>query len=694
MSDEPPVKPEIEENGKQLSLVAPQPLMIRPSVGARALESIIPGRGKLLLFCWLLAALALALIFGSLQNATTRFYGIAESQTRSVSFQYPVEIVTVPVVAGQQVEKASRLLQVKRFDLEIKRAVIEDKVSEISAQRASLKRAIAADIERLDGERLAATEALTTKIENLATRYRLNRRLAGSLSPETAEPTAPDENPMLVHIDGLKAERRQIENLYQARVSRLRKELQQKQDPDTARLAELQKQKQELARQSQALSIVAPFDGSVGSIAFKPGEQVEAFREVMSVIGSSTRQIKAYIHEAVVHEARIGQTVWVQPLDANGTDLEFSGRIVSMGNRIVEYPARLKRNPLVSAWGREVIVEVEADTDLLVGEKVAVLLTRPEPIVDRVIAQMDRFLPISSVLAKVSALPAALVISPSALIEISIDPASIEASGLVVSAGAGGFYLVSDEHAAVFEVDARGEVQASIELPPKLDLDDIESISHDGGWYYLLSSLSAKKSGRSDSRRHRIARLEIAGGGIESLQSTDLYQVLQQLRQETDSGGELKRFLDAASLPENLEIEAQRVVGDNLFLGFKKPFNRDGLVTLLKLEGVNALFAGGAVEANIWHQLDLRHPVTRQVTRLTDFDIGHRGLYLLSVGRDDGKVTSLIWHYDFALKRLHLLTCYEALIAEGISVNAAENLATIVFDGGGKSPSRMASLEI
>lgn len=50
-----------------------------------------------------------------------------------------------------------------------------------------------------------------------------------------------------------------------------------------------------------------------------------------------------------------------------------------MGNRIVEYPARLKKNPEVPVWGREVLVRLYTlEHTLLCGEKVQVFLENPE----------------------------------------------------------------------------------------------------------------------------------------------------------------------------------------------------------------------------------------------------------------------------------------------------------------------------
>ncbi|MGI9285455.1 MAG: hypothetical protein ACR2P1_08695, partial [Pseudomonadales bacterium] len=46
-------------------------------------------------------------------------------------------------------------------------------------------------------------------------------------------------------------------------------------------------------------------------------------------------------------------------------------------SRIVEFPVRLKVNPLAQAWGREVVIRLNDDHSLLLGEKVSVQLDPP-----------------------------------------------------------------------------------------------------------------------------------------------------------------------------------------------------------------------------------------------------------------------------------------------------------------------------
>ena len=118
------------------------------------------------------------MLFSNMQGTATQFHGIAETQQQAISFQYPVEIVEIPVVEGQSVNTQTRLLQVRRYDLDIDLAVIDEKINEIGARRATTRRASNAEIINLRAERRAKLASINTLIQGLQTRYDLNQALA------------------------------------------------------------------------------------------------------------------------------------------------------------------------------------------------------------------------------------------------------------------------------------------------------------------------------------------------------------------------------------------------------------------------------------------------------------------------------------------------------------------------------------
>ena len=627
--------------------------------------------------------------FCQIQGEATQFYGIAESQVRSISFQYPVEIVEVPVVEGQRINRNSRLLEVRRYDLDVNLLVLDERINEIRAEHVATRHMVTAEIASLEAERGAQIETFKTKINSLETQLRHNQALVDSISGDD-EPATTIESPLQVKIRGLSAEKLQTRQMFQARIELQKQKLADTSGPDDARIAELEKQKNELLRQSQALVVQAPFPGSVGSVMFKQGEQVDAFNPVIVIQGNHTRHIKGYIHEAVSNHVQIGQTVWIQSLSAVGDETLTRGEVESLGSRIVEYPARLKRNPLVAAWGREVVISVAPENGILQGAKVSVLLNKPQTILSSSTDLMNRYLPITSALAWNKSNPELTLESPRD-IEVQIDklnPAQIEASGIVWNPDSRSFMLVSDEQSALFELTTSGKIINQFSLDSVGEITDLESISRDGSNYYLAASLSHNKKQELKPKRRKLMRLRLTGHDIHAGESIDLYQALLGLLESDQVSEALRDFIRGGIDNKTLDLEGHAVIDNNLYLGFKAPFDANGNTVILKLRDVNSLFRGEAVDASIWMRFDLGNSESGKRNRLSGFAINEFAIYLLTVAGDKDQLASYLWRFDFTHQKLTRMAEYPGLRGEGISIEAGESVATIVFDGEGKSPSQ------
>jgi len=675
--------------GSELSLLSHYPMMRKRSLIARAVERVVPAKSRFLGFVWILAVAAILLLLQGIQGAATQFYGIAESQLRSISFQHPVEIVDIPVVEGEQVSFDTRILEVRRYDLDIELQVIDEQINEIRARQASTRHLASAEIANLKAELSARQQALTTQIDNLESTHRLNQKLLASISTEKTSGSA-ESSPMRVRIDGLKAEQKRLEQLYRARIHQQQQKPTDLSGPGDARSAELEKNKSELRRQSQALVVRAPFAGSIGSVLFKRGEQVAAFSPVISIQGSHPQNIKGYIHEAVSNHVQIGQTVWVQSLNAIGDNQLVRGRVDSLGSRIVEYPERLKRNPLVSAWGREAIISIKPGSGILQGEKVTVMLQRPEPPQQRLTRLLNEYLPIAEVQAWVgeSVYPAT---SAAAAIEVRIDVSEsrqIEASGLVWYPPAEIFLLVSDEHSAIFEFRPDGVLRAQLDLDEDGGVDDLESISMDDGYLYLAASMSKPRKGERQPERSRFLRIKLQRGAIESSESIDLAGLLAELANNPQTEARTRAFLNTAFKSGDIDLESHAVRDNRLYLGFKAPLDVDSGSVILQLDDVNGLFAGRPPTTSIWLSVKLGKATNDKRRRLSDFVLADDGIYLLSVAAAGKQSISFLSHYNPDSGALTDIAEYPGLKAEGISLDPGAKTATIVFDGGGKAPSR------
>ena len=77
-----------------------------------------------------------------------------------------------------------------------------------------------------------------------------------------------------------------------------------------------------------------------------------------------------YIPEGQLTSLELGDTLIVRSVQ----DQEYviSGQIIGLGNKIRELPIRMRRDPTVQAWGREVLLKIPVDNLLMQGERVLI----------------------------------------------------------------------------------------------------------------------------------------------------------------------------------------------------------------------------------------------------------------------------------------------------------------------------------
>lgn len=646
-----------------------------------------PVKNRLLVSFWLLALFLSGVIAQYYQATSQQFFGIAGSMERSISFQYPVEIVDITVVEGSKVKRGELLLEVKRFDLAANLSIVDDEISEIKVRKSELTATTTAEVKRLEAEKRAAQSELDIQIARLESRLVLNTQWSThqSKSPESAGVSS--NNILMVKLRGLQQQRKYSTSSYQATIDNFRQQLSSRERPADVKLSVLVKRKQELERQMASLTVNSDFDGSVGSVLFTRGEQVPMFSPIMTLHGESTSFVKAFIHEAVLNEVKIGQKVWVESLTSGKDGAVLSGRVESLGNRIIEYPERLKRSPLVSAWGREVIVELEQMNDLLLGEKVVVILSEPKSWISA-LNDISGLSDLVNIFFKAVYAESAFR-KDGAIHKIKtkrLKSESIEASGLVWDAVAQTYWLISDESRSLFEFGHNGELLQKMEIRG-LELDDAESISMDKDSLYIAASVSSNKSGKMKNKRKKLVKLKRDGERWVYDRELDLHAVLVNLADSESNDGETRRFLAKALHDNSIDIEAHQVIDDRLYLGFKSPSNSAGESVILKIGALDSLFAKRPIHAEIWKKLQLFDANSRRTMAISDMLIYSNRVYLTGVDTDAGKSNSGLWKLDYNRTQADQIASFVGYKAEGIAINRSTKEVTIVFDGGSKADS-------
>jgi len=268
----------------------------------------------------------------------------------------------------------------------------------------------------------------------------------------------------------------------------------------------------------------------------------------------------------------------------------------------------------------------------------------------------------------------------------------IEASGILWQANQSHFLLISDEkyqdQSAVFIMDDRGTVTARLGMQQQ-SIDDLESISSDGNYTYILSSLSHTKKGKLKAKRKKLMRFKYLNNQIIEHQAIDLYRILKKIKDKQPQK-RLTLFLEQAINNHSLDIESHFVKNNQLYLGFKSPFENSNKTLIIRVNNLSALFNGSDPSAEIWKTISLSDSETGEPMQLSDMLLVNNNLFLLSISRSPTK-KSVLSHYLVDKDVLEEIRQFSGLKAEGIAYQAEKSIFTVVFDEGNKTVSKYVS---
>lgn len=630
---------------------------------------------------WLIALISIYILSSSFSDKSLHFFGIAGEREQTIKFQYPVEVVQSFVVAGKEVKQGQNILEVKRHQLSSDMSGLDQEIKKYKLRKQETINTINTKLANLNAKKQAVIADMDYQINILQLRLKMNADMINSISGKNGKKT----DIQSTELKDLKRKRHFSVKAIQAEIDGLSQQLNASKRPIDEHINELHTRKKELQRQSVSLKVKAQFDGRIGSVNFKAGELVSPFQPIMSVHSRIPRYIKGYINENILNDVKVGQKVWVNSISLKKGNNSMIGVVESLGNRIVEYPERLKKHPMVPAWGREVIVRLNnVDNLLLFGEKVQVLLQNPQQ------GEESGF-----VISDAKASPESVFDSQSSVQTIkskdsTIAAGKIEASGIVWNPVAGHYLLISDEKSKnqdnLFIMDEMGVVLTSLSVQEgkQFKIDDLESISIDSDFVYILSSLSHSKKGKLKPKRKKILRFKYQQQRITEQQEINLYEVLTAIKEAQTSDRTLVSFLTQAIENHSMDIESHFVKNNDLYLGFKAPNASNHNTLIIRLHDVQAMFDGKIPQAEIWKNIALLDPETGEPMQLSDMVMAYKQLFLLSVSRSSAQ-KSVLWRYQPKDKTIEYIKQFSDLKAEGMSYRQEQSMFMVVFDEGKKA---------
>lgn len=453
-------------------------------------------------------------------------------------------------------------------------------------------------------------------------------------------------------------------------------------DPLSVELGELESELRHLERQRNNLYVFAEIDGIVGSVNFKRGERAPSFASLVTISPDSPTFVQGFVHEAMRTGVHVGSRVRVSSLTNTAESVE--GTVVSVGSRFVEIPYRLApASPGNAIWGREVMVEIGKNSTLLLGEKVQI--NPGVSLFSGLVAMAD---------ADRSTKPKAVELSQFQLPTSLSERSSFEASGAIYLEDLHKFLIVSDDTDNVdspilFLAADDGVVEERpLQIPGLREIEDMESVSRDRGYVYVMSSLSTKGKGDPKGTRSQLVRFRQQGLELSGTESILIGKQLRALIAR--SNDPVLKELAQQGL-EKLEVEAHVVKDGALYIGLKSPQGAEDSSVFLKIPNVAALFPGddATPSVELWKNVKLA-AVGKKSQRISDMTFVGDTLYFTTTVKDEKG--SALWSLGKKETEATLVQAFDASGLEGIAFNSTKNQFFLTFDNGNGRPSEFATV--
>lgn len=450
--------------------------------------------------------------------------------------------------------------------------------------------------------------------------------------------------------------------------------------PADLQIEGLKKQLHEMQQSMDEAIRYAMTDGVVGSVNFRISEQVAPFAPILTLNTSNPNLVYGFIHEDRLSDFQNGESLQVQSLSSR---LKTSaGRVVSLGNRITEFPERLTGgNPNVRFWGREIVVSLPENNDFLPGEKVRLTA-------DSQISTIGSLFRLVEALAGVPHKDQPKVISYNL---------PFEASGVQFIEGSEETELlvVSDDndiqsHSPFWKIDLNSKADknhfsifASMELSEK---EDLESISFDGERYYAMGSMTSNKKG---------SRLVI----FKYIEGRAQIESILPFRHHL-----LKALIEIPMLSsvvnhiyEDLEIEGASISDGKAILALKKPVLEDGSSLLIEITNFSEFIESQGqteLKASIVAPLYLNSKSCHGVSKVTDLAIVDSGILLLTNCKQDDISQLWLFRTGVPVSYPTLLETWEIPKLEGLVVSSDQATVFMTDDNGKKGASTIFKAQL
>lgn len=311
-----------------------------------------------------------AMIFISLKyfrGSAHTSVGVAYSTAYTINAEKSALVLNVNVVPGQEVKAGDKLIELTSQQLEIEIAKLNNRIQVLRQEQGEKNKLAASEIAFMKAEQGVTIEEINAAMDEAASEYELNIELTKEFAAIT-DTTRSQNNPLDVKINSLKKQKQKLEEAVTIKERDILQESETERQLIQNQIVLLEQDLMLLKEERGKLTKYAEADGVVGNVYVKSGQQVEAFTNVLSVNPKDPTMVVGYL-VGKKDEIQVGSAVTVRSYEDKR--VQVNGKVIGYGS-VVELPLILQKSTAVTAFGREVFIEVSPGNGLASGEKVLI----------------------------------------------------------------------------------------------------------------------------------------------------------------------------------------------------------------------------------------------------------------------------------------------------------------------------------
>jgi multidrug resistance efflux pump len=297
-----------------------------------------------------------------------QLFGIAETEGKNIKVDFPAVVQQCRIRAGQQVRKGDTVLVLFRSELDQKTTLKSTELQQIETERGVKSNNVIREAELFIARQNARIADLQAQIKVIESEINAQNSLKDFIgSGKTV-----DNNIKLQEIKTLEEAIRQAN----IQTSEQRKVFDNQQVGNNSVSAAKTKQLNEeltfINKEKTKLVLIAPCDGFIEQVFVANGEVCDSYKDLYKINPFQPTKVIGFIHESLNMNYHLGDTVALQSFTR--PDVKTKAILTSISPKLVELPYRLRRNAEIKSWGREVYVNLPADNQFFIGEKVQLKL--------------------------------------------------------------------------------------------------------------------------------------------------------------------------------------------------------------------------------------------------------------------------------------------------------------------------------